>query len=175
LKKEERKNMETSLPLEKHRQIVETLTHLIRPKAEIVEEGCDVCYVFSREEYELLGTHMGALVAAAKEILVDVRKNVDGYASLHVGDDEMVDKIKGTLDKATGTCDFCERAVHDFLRLLGHFPYEVREEPENYASMPVDTYRMFVLACIGFYTELEWTKGTIIRGDEEENFTKKKG
>jgi hypothetical protein len=167
--------MKISSALEKHRQIVETLVHLIRPQAKMMEEGCDVCYVFSREEYEFLADRMGALVAVAKEIFVDVRKDLEGYAALCSRDDGTVDKINDMLKKATATCDLCKKAVNDFLTLLGHYSCRVKNDPSAHTSMPVDTYRMFILACIGFYTDMEWTKGTITRGDEEKNFTEKEG
>ncbi|MDR0742508.1 MAG: hypothetical protein LBE98_03525 [Puniceicoccales bacterium] len=167
--------MKTSLPLEEHRQIVETLVHLVRPQAKVVEEEYGVYYVFSWEEYEFLSDHLRSLVAMAKETLVDVRKDLKGYVSLCAGDDGMVDKIKGTLKKATATYNACKKMSKDLLTFLNNFPYGVKGNPKVYTSVPASTYRMFILACIGYYAEMEWTRGTILRGDEEENFTKKKG
>jgi hypothetical protein len=164
-------NMKTSL--EKHRQIVETLVHLIRPQVEIAEEGCDVWYTFSKEEYELLADRLRSLVAAARKILADVRKDLEGYASQCAGDDGMVDEIKGTLNKVTATYNTCKKMSKDLLTFLNNFPYRAKDNPKVYLRMPVDSYRMLVLVDIRYYTEMEWIRGTIIRGDEEENFTKK--
>jgi hypothetical protein len=137
--------------MEKHQYIEETLAHLVRPQAKMVEEGCHVWYVFSREEYEFLANRMEFLVAAAKEILADVRKDLEGYASQFSGDVEMVDKIKGLLEKATGTYNACKNMCDYLIELLDHSPHRVKDKPKVYTSMAVDAYRMFILACIGFY------------------------
>jgi hypothetical protein len=141
----------------------------------MVKEGCGGYYVFSREEYEFLTEQLICLGLGIMEKSAAIKEDLEGYASQCSGDDEMVDRIRGALDKAAVIRNSYEKMAGDLEEILDHSPCRVKDDPKVYTRISVDTYRMLVLACIGYYAEIEWTRGTIIRGDEEENFTKKEG
>jgi hypothetical protein len=160
-----KENMEISL--EEYKNIEETLARLVCPKAKMVQEGCNVYYVFSRKEYELLETHMRIFRAAAREVFINTRRDLNGYASLCAKDDKLIGSIKDTLDKTTIVLNSCEDMSNDLLMLLDKLPCRVKDDSKVYTRMPVSTYRIFMLACVGYYAEMEWTRNAILRGDWE--------
>jgi hypothetical protein len=152
-------NTETSL--EDQKNIEETLAHLVRPKAKMVKEGRHLFYVFSRKEYKLLKTHMEFLREVIEDVFIDVERDLKGYASL-------CPKNGKVLDKITTIFNGCEKMSNDLLTFLNNLPYPEKDNPTVYTRIPVSTYRLFVLACIGHCADMEWTKNTILRGDWED-------
>jgi hypothetical protein len=153
--------------LDDQKNIEKTLAWLVRPKAKMVREKGHLYYVFSRKEYKLLKTHMEFLMEVIEDVFIDVRMDLKGYASLHPKDDKMLDKIKDSLDEVTTIFDGCEKMSDDLLTSLDNLPHRVKDDPTVYTRMPVGTYRLFVLACIGHCADMEWTKNGILRGDWE--------
>jgi hypothetical protein len=169
------KNVEenTEISLEEHRKIEETLSYLVRPKAKIMFQEYQVCYVFSKKEYELLITHMGSMDMIMRNTLFNIRKDLNRYASLCSKDDGVVNKIKDELDRITAVFNAYQKGSQDLLTLLGNLPHRIHGVSKIYTCMTAETYRLLILACIGYYGDMEWTRNSILRGDVEEDFTKK--
>ncbi|MDR0693026.1 MAG: hypothetical protein LBF49_00420 [Puniceicoccales bacterium] len=169
------KNMEknTEISLAEHRKIEETLSYLVRPKAKIMFQGSDVCYVFSRKQYELLETHMGAMDMIARDTFIGIREDLNHYVSLCSKDDRVGDKIKDALGDSTIVFNAYKKMSKNLLRLMNDAPYKLYNARRGYTHMPAETYRLLILACIGYYGDMEWTRHSILRGDAEEEFTKK--
>ena len=163
----------TEILLEEHEKIEKTPSYLLRPKAKREKSGSCVYYVFSRKQYELLETHMGAMDMMARDTFIGIKEDLNRYASLHSKDDWVVNKIKDEIDRITAVFDTYEKMSRNLLTLLGNLSHGVCGVSKIYTRMTVETYRLLILACIGYYGDMEWTRSSILRGDAEEDFTEK--
>jgi hypothetical protein len=148
----------TEISLEKHRKIEKTLSYLVCPKAKIMFQGCYVCYAFSRKQYELLLIHMEVTDTIVKDTLIDIRKDLNRSVSLCSKDDRVGDKIKDAFGGSTIVVNADKRMSQNLLTLFDGLPYRMFGNCQKYTCMPAETYRPFVLGCIGYYGGGMWRK-----------------
>jgi hypothetical protein len=116
---------------------------------------------------------MGAMDMIVKDAFIDIRKDLNRYASLCSKDDGVVNKIKDELDRITAVFNIYKKGSRSLLTLLGNLPHRIHGVSNIYTRISAETYRLLILACIGYYGDMEWTRSSILRGDMEEDFTEK--